>query len=111
MAVLRPAREVDVPRLIEIARRSWLSAFAQTAPFSMIQRWVRIDREAEWYPRHWPDMLVVLVDGTPVGLVQPSKDEINGLWVAPDHQGQGLGALLLRRVRTPSAPTASTAPG
>jgi ribosomal-protein-alanine N-acetyltransferase len=96
MAVLRPAREDDVPALIEIARRSWLSAFAQTAPISLIQRWVRNDREAEWYPRYWPDMLVALVDGAPVGLVQPSEDEINGLWVAPDHQRQGFGALLLR---------------
>jgi len=95
MTVLRPARESDVPVLIEVARRSWLSAFAQTAPISLIQRWARNDREAEWYPRYWPDMLVALVGDIPVGLVQPSQDEVNGLWVAPTHQRQGLGAQLL----------------
>jgi [ribosomal protein S18]-alanine N-acetyltransferase len=52
----------------------------------MIQRWASNDREYEWYPRYLPDMLVALVDGFPVGQVQPSEDEINGLWVAPDHQ-------------------------
>jgi Acetyltransferase (GNAT) family len=34
---LRPAQETDVPRLIEIARRAWLSAFAQNAPFEAAQ--------------------------------------------------------------------------
>jgi ribosomal protein S18 acetylase RimI-like enzyme len=96
MASLRPAEERDVERLIEIARRSWLSAFAQTAPFSMILRWARSDREATWYPKYWPAMLVATVDDAVVGLVQPSNDEINGLWVAPQHQRQGHGSALLR---------------
>ena len=38
---LRLAREADLPVLIELARRSWLSAFAQTAPFSLIAWWAR----------------------------------------------------------------------
>ena len=31
--VLLPAREDDVPGLIELARCYWLSAFSQTAPY------------------------------------------------------------------------------
>ena len=96
MALLRPARESDVQRLTEVARRSWLSAFAQTAPFSMIQQWVRNDREPEWHVRYWSDMLVAEVDGTVVGLVFTSQDEINGLWVIPSHQRHGHGTALLR---------------
>lgn len=93
---IRPAREEDVPRLIEVARRSWLSAFAQSAPFAMIAYWVRADRESSWYPRYWPDMLVLEDDVVISGLVQPMEAEINGLWVHPDWQGTGAGTLLLR---------------
>jgi ribosomal-protein-alanine N-acetyltransferase len=93
---IRPAESADVERLVEVARRSWLSAFAQTAPFSMIDRWVRTDREPEWYRRYWPSMLVAVVDGIVAGLVQPRDDEINGLWVHPDYQRRGHGSALLR---------------
>ena len=32
---VRPAREEDLERLIDLGRRSWLSAFAQTAPVEL----------------------------------------------------------------------------
>ena len=93
---LRPAREDDVDAMIELARRSWLSAFGQTAPSALIDAWVRTDRTTEHYRRYWKDMLL-LGDGTTiVGLVQPLEAEINGLWVHPDHQGQGAGTRLLQ---------------
>jgi ribosomal-protein-alanine N-acetyltransferase len=81
--------------MIEVARRSFLSAFGSTAPFPLIQQWARNDREAIAYPRDWGQMFVLERDGTIAGLVQPTVDEINGLWIHPDHQGQGIGSLLL----------------
>ena len=93
--LLRPAREADVPELIEIARRAWLSAFAQTAPFGMLQTWFALDREPGWYTEQWPAMTVAEAAGAVVGLVQPRNDEVNGLWVHPRAQGAGLGARLL----------------
>ena len=94
--MLRPASALDVPRLVELARRSWLSAFGQTVPFALISQWVLADRETSWYQRHWPEMLVMDDDGTVIGLVQAKGAEINGLWVHPDHQGTGAGTLLLK---------------
>jgi hypothetical protein len=67
--------------MIEIARRSWLSAFAQTAPFALIQYWVKNDRESSWYPAYWQSMSVAEIDGELLGLVQPKLEEINGIWV------------------------------
>lgn len=95
---LRAARLEDVPSLIELARRSWLSAFAQTAPFPLIAWWVRADGLTLRYEQHWSEMLVLEEDSVIVGLVQPKPNdaEINGLWVHPSRQGTGAGTLLLR---------------
>ena len=92
---LRPAAEADLPRLVEIARRSWLSAFAQTLPFEAIRDWVAADRAPGWYATYWPTMTVAELGGEIVGLVQPAADEVNGLWVHPSVQGRGVGARLL----------------
>lgn len=101
---LRPATEGDVVLLVHVARQSWLSAFEGSAPPVFVERWRVKDTEPAWYARYWPDMVVADLDGTPVGLVQPSADEVNGLWVVPEAQGKGVGtALLLEAERQISA--------
>ena len=94
--IIRPAREEDLEGLIELGRRSWLSAFAQTAPFDLIAWWVRADRTASLYRQLWPEMLVLEEEGLVIGLVQPKDAEINGLWVHPSRQGTGAGTRLLQ---------------
>jgi ribosomal protein S18 acetylase RimI-like enzyme len=93
--LLRPAREADLPGLIALARRSWAGGFADSAPAELVREWLARDFEAGWYPRYWPDMTVAEADGVLLGLVQPMKDEINGLWVDPAAQGRGVGTALL----------------
>jgi ribosomal protein S18 acetylase RimI-like enzyme len=92
---VRPARAEDVDALVELGRRSWLSAFAQTAPFALIAWWVRTDRTRTLYEQSWREMLVVAEDTVIIGLVQPKDAEIYGLWVRPDRQGTGAGTQLL----------------
>jgi ribosomal protein S18 acetylase RimI-like enzyme len=41
-------------------------------------------------------MTVAEADGVLLGVVQPMKDEVNGLWVDPAAQGRGVGTALLR---------------
>lgn len=96
MLTLRPAREADVPALIDLARRSWLSGFAGTAPTEFVQKRLAREFEQDWYPRHWPAMTVAEDGATLLGVVQPEGDEINGLWVASEAQGRGVGTTLLR---------------
>ncbi len=85
-----------MPRLVDLAKRSWLSAFQGSAPPQLVAYWRNLEREESWYPRYYASMLVVEAEGRVVGLVQPQESEINGLWVDPDHQGRGFGAVLLR---------------
>jgi [ribosomal protein S18]-alanine N-acetyltransferase len=92
---LRPACETDLPVLIELARRSWLSAFVGSAPAEFVREWLARDFEREWYPKHWRRMTVAEAGGVVLGLVQPVDDEINGLWVDPAAQGRGVGTALL----------------
>ena len=94
--MIRPARPDDLDALIEVGRRAWLSAFAQTAPFGLIARWASSDVTVEHYTRYWPDMHVLEEESRILGLVQPARDEINGLWVHPAYQGTGAGTALLR---------------
>jgi GNAT superfamily N-acetyltransferase len=96
MMTLRPAREADVPALVELARRSWLSAFAETAPPAFVRDRLAREFERDWYPRYWADMTVAEDGGVTVGVVQPRGDEVNGLWVEPAAQGRGVGTTLLR---------------
>ncbi len=93
---IRPATDVDVPRMIEIANRSFLSAFGATAPEALLRQWARRDRASTYYRSEWPKMFVLERDGVIAGLVQPTLDEIDGLWIHPDYQGLGIGSALLR---------------
>jgi ribosomal-protein-alanine N-acetyltransferase len=92
---VRPASADDLEPMIELARRSWLSAFAQTAPFALIAWWAAEDRTRKLYEATWRDMFVLVDAGAIAGILQPTIDEINGLWIHPARQGHGFGAWLL----------------
>jgi ribosomal-protein-alanine N-acetyltransferase len=93
---LRPARESDVPGLINLAQRSWLSGFADHAPPAFVQQRLAREFERDWYTRHWPAMTVAEERQRLLGVVQPDADEVNGLWVDPESQRQGVGTALLQ---------------
>ena len=94
--MIRPAVEADLAALVELGRRSWLSAFAQTAPFELIAWWARTDRTRTLYAETWREMVVLEEAGGIAGLLHVRGAEINGLFVHPASQGRGVGTLLLK---------------
>lgn len=93
---IRMARETDVPWLIILAQRSWLSGFTDSGPIEFIKERIDSQFERDWYPKHWPTMTIAEEAGVLLGVVQPCENEINGLWVSPEAQGQGVGSTLLQ---------------
>ena len=53
MVTIRPASQGDVPGLIELARRSWVSGFTY-APPEFVSAWLGRDFERDWYGRYPP---------------------------------------------------------
>lgn len=92
---LRRAQSSDVERLVDLARRAWLSAFTERAPFALIADWLRTDRESEWYPAYFHEVWLAEAGSELLGLVQPRREEVNGLWVHPSWHRRGVGSLLL----------------
>ncbi len=91
----RRALREDVPQIIDVCRRGWLSAFAQAVPFELIRDWA----ERDWYAAHcsqsWQRMTVAQRDAAVVGVLEPLSAEINGLWLLPAAQRQGIGSRLM----------------
>ncbi|NKB68482.1 MAG: GNAT family N-acetyltransferase [Candidatus Latescibacteria bacterium] len=93
---LRAATEKDIPVLIDIARKAFLSAFWELSPIEVIHDWVADDFEGRCYPERWPRMIVAMMDDKPVGLIEPVDDHISGLWIHPHYHRKGIGTKLLR---------------
>ncbi|CAP43281.1 GNAT family N-acetyltransferase [Bordetella petrii] len=96
MLTLRPVLESDLPYLLALRRQTMDEHLASSGlPADDAAHLARIRY-------HWEDARIVLLDGAPAGLLKsyrgPSAWHVVQVQVAPDHQGQGLGARLLRGV-------------
>ena len=92
----RRAVEADVPALIDLARRSWLSGNCELAPMEAVRHWLEEDRESRRYPEIWPRVTVAEHRSRILGLSHADGREVADLWVHPSFQRRGIGTLLLR---------------
>lgn len=92
---IRPARAEDVPALIDLTRRAWLSGNCELAPIEAVRHWVAEDFESRWYAEEWHRVHLALVGGRPAGLVLVEEAEVGGLWVHPSFQRRGIGSRLM----------------
>ena len=93
---IRRATAADLEAMIDLAQRSWLSAFATTAPWELIRWWAATDRTRTFYSEHWWHMDLLCAGDELLGLTQVAGAEIHGLWVHPRRQRTGAGSQLLR---------------
>ena len=83
---IRSATEADVPRMIEVFRRAFLSAFGFTAPVCPSPAMDPPASRGAKLPVTMGGDVCAGADGDIAGLVQPTMDEVDGLWVHPDFQ-------------------------
>ncbi len=101
---IRPATAEDAAAIAAVYVRSWRAAYAELLPTEVL---ASLD-EADWARRfrsrrdRAPTMLLAFTPGRVVGVVMAGPDrqdpllaEIYAIYVLPDVQGQGIGAVLL----------------
>ena len=92
----RRAVEADVPALVDLAQRSWLSGNCELAPIEAVRDWIEADVESKRYPEIWPNVTVAVQVSRLLGLAYTDGREVAELWVHPSFQRQGIGSTLLR---------------
>ena len=92
----RRAVEADIPALIDLAQRSWLSGNCELAPIEAVRDWIEEDFESKRYPEIWPNVTVAEHQFRILGLSHINGQEVADLWVHPSFQRRGIGSLLLQ---------------
>ncbi len=92
----RRAVESDIPALIDLAQRSWLSGNCELAPIEAVRDWLEGDYESKRYPQIWRQVTVAEHRSRLLGLSHADGREVADLWVHPSFQRRGIGSLLLQ---------------
>ena len=92
----RRAVQADVPALIDLAQRSWLSGNCELAPIEAVRDWFEDDFERTRYPEIWPAVTVAEQGTRILGLTSADGCEVADLWVHPSFQRRGIGSMLLQ---------------
>ena len=98
--VIREARSDEAEALAEIQRDASVAAFAHIFPPAQYPFPMDDVRERWRSALADPDtaVLVAVVEGRPIGLAGYRIDWLDGLYVAPDYWGRGIGLALHDRV-------------
>ena len=92
----RRAVEADVPALIDLAQRSWLSGNCELAPIQAVHDWMAADFESTRFPEIWPQVTVAEQGSRILGLTSTDGREVADLWIHPSFQRRGIGSVLLQ---------------
>jgi GNAT superfamily N-acetyltransferase len=99
--VLRSVAPADVEAIAAYHHRCWLLSFAQLLEPGVVAAMDptgKVDRFRGWFSDESDLSTIVAYDaGTPVGHVTVEGALVVHLFIDPDHQGRGLGRLLLGR--------------
>jgi ribosomal protein S18 acetylase RimI-like enzyme len=92
---LRPAEETDLPSLVTLLRRSWLTTWAPELPFEAVQVFAAVDPARTYAEEMWRAFLVAVSRGRIVGVVHILGDTVESLDVDPKAKRRGIGSLLM----------------
>lgn len=93
---LRPGTDADIPALIALGDAANATYIGKTPEF--VGREADVEQAfASFVPKAIEQLIVAESDGVLLGFsaTEGETDEISGVWVAPEQQGKGIGAILL----------------
>ena len=95
MADIRPARQSEIDRLIEIARATYLGTMAAIVPAAALKAFHEGDEAGRFVKACWQDFDAAIVGGEVAGFLFVDENKIESLHIHPDYARKGAGAALL----------------
>ncbi|UIJ81946.1 GNAT family N-acetyltransferase [Rhizobium leguminosarum] len=97
MIKVRPAKKEEIQELAKIGLASWRKGILPLVTAEVVSR---IEKDNPFIPflkEHGGNILVAEADGTLAGLgaSEHGDNHISDIWVAPEHEGKGVGSALI----------------
>jgi len=93
--IIRPANETDVPPLVTLLRRSWLTTWAPEVPFSAVQAFAAVDPARQFAETKWEELTVAEIDGAVAGVLHIEENWVRSIQLAPELKRRGIGSRLM----------------
>jgi ribosomal protein S18 acetylase RimI-like enzyme len=95
---IRAAVETDVPALIAILRRSWLTTWAPELRFETVQKFAREDPARRYAEERWREFAVIEDGGIVAGMFHLEGDTLNAIHLEPKRKREKIGTLLMDEI-------------
>jgi ribosomal protein S18 acetylase RimI-like enzyme len=95
---IRSPVEADVPALITLLRRSWLTTWAPELPFVAVQRFAAEDPARRYAESMWREFIVAEERGAIVGMFHLEGNCLNAIHLDPRRKRQGMGSRLMDEI-------------
>ena len=95
---IRAAVETDVPALIAILRRSWLTTWAPELRFETVQKFAREDPARRYAEEKWREFAVIEDGGIVAGMFHLEGDTLNAIHLEPKRKREKIGTLLMDEI-------------
>ena len=92
---IRLAAESDLPALIALLRRSWLTTWAPELQFETVQRFAAADPARLYAESKWREFRVADDGGSVVGMYHVEGNCINSIHLDPKCKRRGIGSQLM----------------
>jgi len=104
---LRAAVETDIPLLRDLAERTWRSSYADiltTEQMDYMLGWMYAPEQISRELRDGVVWEIAESEGAPMAFLSVTLEgdeaKLNKLYVLPEHQGRGIGSVLLRHIES-----------
>jgi len=92
---IRLAAERDLPALVALLRRSWLTTWAPELRFETVQRFAATDPARLYAESKWREFRVAVESGSVVGMCHVQGNCINAIHLEPKCKRRGIGSMLM----------------